>query len=148
MKFIFKLFIFFTVISQSGAVNAQGECIISIINNSGIKKNISVELAVTENEKQQGLMFRRELSKNSGMLFVFSNEENLSFWMKNTYLPLSIAYIDRSGRIVDIQNMKPLDTSITYPSKKKAMYALEMNAGWFSENGITEGSRILFNKCF
>jgi hypothetical protein len=68
--------------------------------------------------------------------------------MKNTYVPLSIAYIDKSGKIIDIQGMIPLDTSISYPSKKKAMYALEMNIGWFKENEITEGSLVLFNKCF
>ena len=145
---VIRFSLFILIIFESISLNAASNCIISIINNKGIKKNITVEIALTDNERQQGLMFRQSLGKNSGMLFVFSHEEHLSFWMKNTFVPLSIAYIDKHGRIIDIQNMKPLDTSISYPSKMKAMYALEVNMGWFKENGITEGSVVLFNKCF
>ncbi len=148
MNSVIRSIVFFLIIFETLSLNAYSDCIISIINNKGIKKNISAEIALTDEERQHGLMFRQSLGKNSGMLFVFSYEDHLSFWMKNTYIPLSIAYIDKNGRIIDIQNMKPLDTSISYPSKMKAMYALEMNMGWFNENGITEGSVVLFNKCF
>ncbi len=148
MNSVIRSIVFLLIIFESVSLNSATDCIISIISTNGIKKNINVEIALTDNERQQGLMFRQSLGKNSGMLFVFSFEQYQSFWMKNTYVPLSIAYIDKSGRIIDIQNMKPLDTAISYPSKKKAMYALEVNMGWFKENGITEGSEVLFNKCF
>jgi uncharacterized membrane protein (UPF0127 family) len=148
MKNSIQYIVIFIILLKSISVYPESSCIISIINNKGIKKNINAEIALTDYERQLGLMYRRSMGKNSGMLFVFPSEENLSFWMKNTYIPLSIAYLDKSGKIIDIQDMKPLDTSITYPSKYRAMYALEMNMGWFKENGITEGSVVLFNKCF
>jgi uncharacterized membrane protein (UPF0127 family) len=98
-------------------------------------KTIKVEVARTEREKEKGLMFREQLGKDQGMLFVYGEEETLSFWMKNTCLPLSIAFIDKKGRIVDIQDMQPFSLQ-TYVSAYPAKYALEMNQGWFKRNGI------------
>ena len=68
--------------------------------------------------------------------------------MKNTFIPLSIAYVDKHGVINEIYHMKPNDSSITYPSKYPAMYALEVNRGWFNKNKITKGNKIIFNGCF
>lgn len=108
---------------------------------------LRAEIADTEPLRMTGLMNRRELPVNNGMLFVFECEQMLRFWMKNTSIPLSIAYIDRSGGIIDILDMKPFDISVTYPSSRKAMYALEMNRGWFKKNNIKAGCKLFLNGC-
>jgi uncharacterized membrane protein (UPF0127 family) len=102
---------------------------------------IFVELARTEKEKARGLMFRTKLGENEGMLFIYEQEEILSFWMKNTFLPLSIAFIDRQGRIIDIQDMEPFSLD-THRSPRPAQYALEVNKGWFEKNGVKIGDVI------
>ncbi len=108
---------------------------------------LKVETAETDMERQIGLMYRKKLPPDQGMLFIFQKEEKLSFWMKNTCIPLSIAYISENGIINEIYDMKPLDISIVYPSKKKAKFALEVNRGWFKKNEIKAGSKITFNGC-
>jgi uncharacterized protein len=112
-------------------------------------KKISVEIAKTTEQHQYGLMNRSSMPENNGMLFIFTNEEPLSFWMKNTYIDLSIAYINQKKIIVDIQEMKATNQMMVgdlpnYPSAKPAMYALEMNKGWFKKNKITVGQKIIF----
>ena len=101
-------------------------------------KTIKVEVARTEKEQERGLMFRERMGKDEGMLFVYEREEMLSFWMKNTRLPLSIAFIDKDGKIVDIQDMEPFSLE-THTSAGPARYALEMNRGWFAREGIKVG---------
>ncbi len=101
-------------------------------------KKIQVEVARTEEEKGKGLMFREKLGKDDGMLFVYDREEILTFWMKNTPLPLSIAFLDKKGKIVDIQDMEPFSVR-THASALPAKYALEMNQGWFRKNGVKVG---------
>jgi uncharacterized membrane protein (UPF0127 family) len=100
-----------------------------------------VEVAVTEEEKRTGLMFRRTLGENSGMIFVYENEGRWAMWMKNTYVPLSVAFIDRNGRILNIEDMQPL-TEDTHQAAGPAKYALEMNQGWFAKNGIGKGDKV------
>jgi len=78
------------------------------------------------------------------MLFVFESSRVLSFWMRNTFIPLDIAYIDAAGVIVDIQRMEPLDESKQYISAAPALYALEVNAGWFEKNGVKVRSTVQF----
>lgn len=97
-----------------------------------------VELAATMAERQQGLMFREEMPPNGGMLFVFPAEQPRSFWMKDTPLPLSIAFLDAERRIINIADMQPFDENIT-PSAGPAHYALEVHQGWFAEHGIEAG---------
>jgi len=104
-------------------------------------KTIKVEVARTETEKEKGLMFREKLGKDEGMLFIYEEEETLSFWMKNTRLPLSIAFIDKKGKIVDIQDMEPFSLQ-THVSSSPGKYALETNQGWFIKNGIRVGDPI------
>ena len=104
---------------------------------------IQVEIADDADERQRGLMYRESLGENEGMLFVYPEQRTLGFWMQNTLIPLDIAYIDREGRIVDIQQMEP-QTTETHDSAAPAMYALEMNQGWFEANGIRIGDRIEF----
>jgi uncharacterized membrane protein (UPF0127 family) len=98
----------------------------------------------TLGERQRGLMFTESLPADEGMLFVFEREQILSFWMKNTPLPLSVAFIDRKGRIVEIRRMEPLDEDTLHTSRRPAMYALEMNAGWFQEHQVKVGDSVEF----
>lgn len=102
---------------------------------------VTVEIADNTETRARGLMKRNSLEKNAGMLFVFQEEKKLSFWMKDTTIPLSIAYISKNGEIKEIYNMKPLDET-AIRSTRSVMYALEMNQGWFESNGIKEGDRI------
>lgn len=104
-------------------------------------QKLTAEVAVTEAALTKGLMYRRMMPENRGMLFVFPYPELQNFWMKNTYIPLSIAFIDEAGTIVNITDMKPLTTD-PHPSTKPAKYALEMNRGWFAKRGIKAGARI------
>jgi uncharacterized membrane protein (UPF0127 family) len=82
---------------------------------------------------------------DAGMLFIFESEGYHAFWMKNTLIPLSIAFIDKGGRIVKITNMKPL-TLKSHPPPKPILFALEMNKGWFSANRIKAGDMVRFSK--
>ncbi len=106
---------------------------------NGVK--IYIEIALTDQERMTGLMFRENLAENHGMLFIFEKEQVLNFWMKNTSIPLSIAYIRENGLIIGIYDMKPYDEtpiSSIYPCK----YALEVNKGWFSKNNVKTGDTI------
>jgi len=107
-----------------------------------------VEVADTEVLRSRGLMFRRSLASDSGMLFVFDDDAPRRFWMKNTYLPLSIAYVGSNGIIHEIYDMEPLDISKTYPSAMPARYAIEAHKGWFKRHGIVPGCRVVFDGCF
>ena len=102
---------------------------------------LTAEVAYTDADRTLGLMHRRMLPENRGMLFVFPQAAPLSFWMKNTYLPLSIAFIDDTGTIINITDMKPLTTD-THDSAGPARYALEMNRGWFKKRGIKSGAKL------
>ncbi|HNW30052.1 MAG TPA: DUF192 domain-containing protein [Spirochaetota bacterium] len=120
---------------------------IIIVNTKGVPVPLQVELADTEPLRMKGLMGRKTMREDRGMLFVFDREQKMNFWMKNTYIPLSIAYINKIGVINEIRDMKPLDTSVTYPSAMPALYALEVNQGWFARNNITKGCRIVLDGC-
>lgn len=103
---------------------------------------LKAEVAADVNSRTVGLMNRFSLKPDHGMLFVFAQSEPLAFWMKNTFIPLSIAYIDSKGVIVNIADMKPQDES-THPSKGPALFALEMKQGWFKERGIVAGDQVI-----
>jgi uncharacterized protein len=102
---------------------------------------IYVEIADTPEERAEGLMFRSSLPADRGMLFVFPEPQPLAFWMKNTSIPLSIAYIDRDGRILEIHYMEPYSLE-SVPSRQPALYALEVNRGTFERLGIEPGDRL------
>jgi uncharacterized membrane protein (UPF0127 family) len=112
--------------------------IVGINTARGERVEVRAEIADEVAEHETGLMERTALAEDAGMLFVFPGERRRSFWMKNTLIPLSIAYIDGDGGIVDIQDMQPLDES-TYPSAAPAQYALEVNQGFFEERGVQVG---------
>jgi uncharacterized protein len=116
--------------------------IVTIRTSSREEVRVRVEIADNASEIARGLMYRTVLAKDRGMLFIFEGEQTLSFTMKNTLIPLSIAFIDSEGRIVDIQDMKPLDDDPpSYVSAKPAQYALEVNQGFFEEQGVEVGDR-------
>jgi hypothetical protein len=96
------------------------------------------EVANKEATRSSGLMFRRELDWDNGMLFVFKDSATRAFWMKNTMIPLSIAFMDEKGTILNISEMSPQDLTSIW-SNGPARYALEMNAGWFTKEGIKPG---------
>ena len=104
---------------------------------------VKAEVARSPAAQARGLMYRRSMGRNDGMLFVYDEDRPLNFWIKNTYLPLSIAYIDRDMTVVRILDMKPLTTA-THGSSVPVRYALEVNQGWFTEHGIAEGARANF----
>jgi uncharacterized membrane protein (UPF0127 family) len=99
---------------------------------------VKAEIASTDEERGQGLMFRKSLADGEGMLFVYERDQVLSFWMKNTLIPLSIAFIASDGRIIDIRDMYPNDES-SVVSNRSVRYALEVPQGWFSRAGIHQG---------
>jgi uncharacterized membrane protein (UPF0127 family) len=115
--------------------------VLTITTSAGEWVPVRVEIADTDAERQAGLMGRPILPEDAGMLFVFEGEQALSFWMKDTLIPLSVAYIDAQGRIVDIQDMQPLDET-PHPSSAPAQYALEVNQGFFEERGIAVGDTL------
>lgn len=111
-------------------------------------KVLAVEIAESEEQHAQGLMLRKSLKKNSGMIFIFSNSEVRRFWMKNTFIPLSIGYFDESQSLFDIQDMAPVTSVLesnprAYPSARPAKFALEVNQGWFKKNRIKLGSKFV-----
>jgi len=109
------------------------------------QKEIRVEVAKTPEERSYGLMGRKYLGKDEGMLFIFETEDYHGFWMKNTLIPLSIAFVEKNGRIVWITDMKPLTLESHVPPQP-ILYALEMNKGWFSSRGIKVGDVVRFSK--
>jgi uncharacterized membrane protein (UPF0127 family) len=106
-----------------------------------------VEVVRTREAQIEGLMYRKSLGEREGMLFVYKMDRRLGFWMKNTEIPLSIAFIDRNGVIKQIEHMKPFDPT-TFRSKISVRYALEVNRGIFEELGVTVGDTVGFPEDF
>ena len=132
-----------TTTSTTASGTSSALSTMTIDASGGEKVKMEVEVADTPAEQEKGLMFRKSLGKDRGMLFVFPDEQVRSFWMKNTLIPLSIAYIDSKGRIIDLQEMKALDDQPPhYVSAKPARYALEANKGFFEEHGVKVGDRV------
>jgi uncharacterized membrane protein (UPF0127 family) len=102
---------------------------------------IKAEVASTPAQREQGLMFRDRLGQNDGMVFLFNEPETVCMWMKNTLIPLSVAFMDESGTVINVEEMKA-QTLNSHCAKKAATYALEMNPGWFAKKNIKPGSVI------
>ena len=135
---IFFLFVLIPTLCSCSSHSNKADSLFEIMVNG---KSIHVEVASTQKSRMLGLMFRNELDKDQGMLFIYPQEQYLSFWMKNTKIPLSIAFINSNGVIIQIESMTPYSL-INHVSKDKLKYALEMEGDWFRENGIKVGSRI------
>jgi uncharacterized membrane protein (UPF0127 family) len=104
---------------------------------------LTVEIADDDEKRMRGLMFRNYMPDSLGMLFIFDSSGIYPFWMRNTYIPLSIAFIDESFRILEIVDMKPLDETPIYPFRR-FKYALEVNQGWFKKRSIRVGDKVEF----
>lgn len=102
---------------------------------------LDVQLATTSEQHATGLMFRKEMPQHEGMLFVFESPSRLCFWMKNTLLPLTAAFLADDGSIVNLEDMKP-QTTESHCAAKPVRYVLEMNKGWFTKKGFKPGTKL------
>ncbi len=115
------------------------------------KETVRVEIADTPLKQQRGLSFRKELPQGQGMLFIFPEERQLSFWMKNTFIPLSIGFFDKNKKLLNVLQMTPVKPGQKsgnlqlYQSQGPAMYALEVPVGWFQQKGISPGAQLQIN---
>ncbi len=129
-----------TVMETASRASSPEPGTVRIGASGGGSVEVEVEVADDMDEMQKGLMGRTALAEDAGMLFVYPEERELSFWMKDTLIPLSIAFMDDEGRIVDIQDMKALDDKPPhYTSAEPARYALEVNEGFFDERDVEVG---------
>lgn len=114
------------------------------------KTKLTVEVAVSNAERSHGLMYRKSMPKDQGMLFIFPEEQLMSFWMKNTYIPLSIGFFDKDKKLFEILDMNVVSGPVNdsqlenYVSSRAGKYALEVNQGWFSKNKIKPGEQFRF----
>lgn len=104
-------------------------------------QTLTVEIAATPQAMARGLMFREHMPESHGMLFIWPSDQVVAMWMKNTLIPLSVAFIDRDFRVLNLADMEPLSLRM-HPSHGPARYALEVNEGWFARHGIAAGTRI------
>ena len=115
---------------------------VKIIRQDGTEFTVAAEIAIKPEDRNHGFMERKTIPDGTGMLFVFERDQILSFWMKNTPHPLSIAYIDSKGKIRDIYDMTPYSLS-SIVSTVSVRYALEVPQGWYKKNGITTGDSVI-----
>ena len=105
-------------------------------------RNVRMQLAVMEAEMEHGLMERRDLAPDEGMLFVYSQPQQMSFWMHDTPTPLDIGFFSRDGELREIYQMQPFDESTVASHSKELQFGLEMNQGWFHNNGVLPGAQL------
>ena len=123
------------------ALPAVAEAGLPVVELSAGMYLIRAEVADTDPARMQGLMYRKTLADNAGMLFVFDESGRYCMWMKNTYVPLSVAFLDERGAIINVEDMAPR-TEDSHCAARPARYALEMNRGWFARRGIGAGIEI------
>ncbi len=130
----------FAYSSFNDSENLEKETIV-LTNSTGEQIKVKAEIADEKDEQEEGLMNRESLCENCGMLFVYEKNVSHGFWMKNTEIPLSIAFISENGTIMEIQQMEP-ETTDTHKPEEPYRYALEVNQGFFEENGIDAGDEV------
>ncbi len=145
MKKLFLVFIASLCFLTAGCAKKLSVQKLTITNKDGQTFTVKAEVARTAEERSHGFMERRHIPDGTGMIFIFEKDEVLSFWMKNTPHPLSIAYIDRNGTIRDIFDMKPYSLS-SIVSTTSVRYALEVPQGWFKSKGIKPGDKVSLPK--
>lgn len=133
----FGWFMIVTLSLFAKAAQAQGVLELS----AGIHR-IRAEVANTYDSRAQGLMHRKNLAANDGMLFVFPQSAQHCMWMRNTLIPLSVAFLDEQGRIINVEEMSP-QTEDNHCASKPARFALEMNVGWFKNRGLGQGVSLI-----
>jgi uncharacterized protein len=130
----------FTVLLILQCVAASAEPLPQVRLQIGLRY-VHAEVAATPESRSTGLMHRTELGRNQGMLFIFENTSTQAMWMRNTLVPLSVAFLDEHGAVINVAEMLPL-TETVHASSAPARYALEMNAGWFANAGVKPGDRV------
>lgn len=138
---IFFLFAFFLLISSCSAKSKLPVKKLILTNSDGKEIAVKAEIASTFDERRNGFMFRQKIPDGTGMLFIFEEEQILDFWMKNTPHPLSIAYIDKNGKIRDILDMTPYSLA-NVTSSTEVLYALEVPQGWFEKVNVKVGDKL------
>lgn len=138
MKTIY-CFICLSALSSFFAFPAQAQLVFPRSDLSIGMYRISAQVAATPQTREHGLMFREIMPKNEGMVFVFPRIDRHCMWMRNTLLPLAVAFVDERGVIINIEEMQP-KTEINHCARKPAKYALEMNSGWFRDHGFKPGA--------
>ena len=133
-----RALIFFLAVAGVGVLRAAD---LPTVDLSIAGHKVVAEVAATDDARTTGLMYRFSLLPDHGMLFVFAAPQPLAFWMRNTYVPLSIAFIGADGRILNIEDMAPR-TDDSHPSRGAALYTLEMKKGWFADHDIKAGDRV------
>ncbi|HTZ20074.1 MAG TPA: DUF192 domain-containing protein [Opitutaceae bacterium] len=106
------------------------------------ERTVRMQLAVLSAEQQQGLMFRRDLGPDDGMLFPYRTPQVMSFWMRNTPTPLDIGFFDADGVLQEVYQMYPHDETSVRSRSDRLKYALEMNQGWYRDNGVRPGAKL------
>ncbi|MFZ2267817.1 MAG: DUF192 domain-containing protein [Azonexus sp.] len=120
---------------------AWGQAAMPVIELTAGFHRIEAEVAATDQNRQVGLMQRKSMAAQHGMLFVFTQANTHCMWMRNTLLPLSVAFLDEEGKIINVEDMQP-QTEDNHCARRPARYALEMNLGWFSQRGLKAGTRL------
>lgn len=138
MTWFLRNFIF--IVAGFAVISADAQVMPKIDLSIGMYR-IDTEVAADEPSRELGLMNRRSMQQQAGMLFVFGNSQRYCMWMKNTLIPLSVAFIDEQGKIINIADMQP-QTENSHCAEGSARYALEMNLGWFKAKGIGPGTKI------
>ena len=133
-------FAYASLLLFAGCANARGTVPLEIGNNT-----LHVEVVTTPADMARGLMYRKSMPSSHGMLFVYDHPQQVYYWMKNTFIPLSIAFIDAHARIINMRDMAPNNSSRTYPSRGLCKYVLEVNQGWFKKHDIKEGDTVKFD---
>ena len=142
--FYFLLICIFSFNFYSCAKSKLQKTNLTIEKSDGLKSHLIVEIAKTEGERNFGFMERKNIPNGTGMIFIFEKDQILSFWMKNTPHPLSIAYIDSKGKIRNLYDMTPFSLS-PIVSTCSVRYALEVPQGWFEQEGIQIGDFVKFD---
>ena len=132
--FVQKSFKFFLVFFISSNTFSADEIKINVL-------LTNIEVASNPNDRRKGLMYRKSLSEDHGMFFVWEYRKRQCMWMRNTYIPLNVAYIDTKGKILEIYEMLPLSED-SICSKKRVKYALEVNLDWFKRNNVNVGDQM------
>ena len=130
-----------TLLSQPGMAQDAPQMNLERVKLSAGMHQIDTQVAMTPEQRQIGLMFRKEMPQSEGMIFVFEQAAQQCFWMKNTILPLTAAFVADDGTIVNLADMKP-QTTEPHCSAKPVRYVLEMNKGWFAKKGIKAGAKL------
>ena len=143
LHLVFKSFLFSAVMAGTFAAIAQDAPQMNLdrMQLAAGMHRLDVQVAATPDQRQTGLMYRKDMPQHEGMIFVFEQPAQQCFWMKNTLLPLSAAFVADDGTIVNIEDMKP-QTLDSHCSAKPVRYVLEMNKGWFVKKGIKAGSKL------